>query len=363
MTRSTTSRAGLFAVAALSLAFLGACGGGSSSGGSTTSGAGLSFQVRWERVRPIVVVDDGPPFHDPIPPSVSALRIIVRSRSFSCCLKIDPHDSVFAEQRRVVLTELPDGQAEVDVAGFPTATVPDDGITTTCAVKDPIGNGNACDRTACGQPSFAPAPVVVNLRAGTEAVAMPSPAAARPFVVFADPLCDVAAADNPVDVSLLVAQVLPLNPLDGCTCDDGVLECPRGEIGDPEVVDTGRPAEGSCSEVSATAPARRASFDVVEGPECCLDEPGCAESFSCCRTPDVVPPPDVDPLVGVRMQLRVFDLQPGCAEVRVPVDVFPGGSEAQVLRHAFVVAGTPAATPTLTPTPTVTVTPCCGDFS
>jgi hypothetical protein len=306
--------------------------------------------------------EEPPPFGEPIPAGVSRIRIIVESGDQSCCVKFDPRSSLFDDRRRLVLTGFAPGPASVDVAGFATSLVPTEGIEETCAVKQPLGVGESCDETACAQVSLsADASTDATLVAGRETIVTVSPEP-RPFVVSATPPCDGEAPDNPIEVSLVVAELVPESDPGNCTCADGILECDGRERSvSVEVLQKDSPSAGSCSEVPLPDTPRRARISPENAARtCCRDDVGCRATSSCCTiAPAKADAPGATAsdsvLTGMRIDLTAFDLQPGCAEVRVDAADFPSGTVLPV-RHSFRVRVPPPPTPTPTPTPTLTPT-------
>ncbi|MFN2425608.1 MAG: hypothetical protein ABR587_04075 [Candidatus Binatia bacterium] len=181
--RSRTST--LLPVALAAAALAAGCGGGGDSGGA--AGTSLAFSVAWEqRADPALGVSAGPDdlanFDTPIPPSVNAIRFILRpSLGADCCVAVLRGSPEFIE-RRIQLADVSPGEGTLEVNGFPTGFAPAAGVTATCATRS---GGTACSSQDT-LPSFGSDEIDIDLIAG-EVNVVEVDVHSLPFLLDLDP--------------------------------------------------------------------------------------------------------------------------------------------------------------------------------
>lgn len=226
------------------------CGGGGGSDGGPT-GAGLAFTVAWEQADSAGGANAS--FDTPIPPSVDAIRFILRPSSGpDCCIAVLRGSPPFLD-RRIQLADVQPGPSTLEVHGYPAAFAPNDGVTVTCATR-PAGQGSACSGSQRTLPSFGSdeidvdvLPAVVN-RVDVDVYSLPflldlepgdgeTADDARPHVSFAvvDAVHDVDLQSVEIDIEKSpVATQAEIE--DSEPCSDRVGELPDcSEEGDLDV--------------------------------------------------------------------------------------------------------------------------------
>ena len=205
--KTPRSRTRTFLPIALAMAALtpAGCGGGGSSGGAPT-GASLAFSVAWEQrategsAANLVygsdqaVGADGAAvvFDTPIPPSVSAIRFILRPASGqACCVAVLRGSQAFIE-RHLQLADVLPGEGSLEVNGFPVFFAPNGGVTTTCATRN--GDGTPCSASQDTLPSFGSDEIPVDVQAGVTNV-VDVDVHSLPFLLNLDP-ADGGTADS-----------------------------------------------------------------------------------------------------------------------------------------------------------------------
>ncbi|MFN2375237.1 MAG: hypothetical protein ABR538_01785 [Candidatus Binatia bacterium] len=163
-----------------------------------TSGGDVAFRVAWEQQAGAAAstAGDGLPaaaFDTPIPPSVSAIRFILRPEAAPpCCLVVKRGSQPF-EDRRILLANVSPGLGSLEVHGFPTQFAPSAGVSATCATRPP-GEGSPCSGAQNTLPSFGSEEIPVDVVPGFQNIVNVD-VHSLPFLLDLDPE-DGGAADS-----------------------------------------------------------------------------------------------------------------------------------------------------------------------
>ncbi|HEY2773227.1 MAG TPA: hypothetical protein VGK20_04145 [Candidatus Binatia bacterium] len=252
MANTSRSRPRSILLGSAILAAASGCGGGGGGGGLPATN--LAFSVNWEQKAAVSASSEqaGAPgtesqFATPIPLSVNAIRFIVTpSTGTQCCIAVLRDSQAFID-RHILLTGIADGQAELEVNGFPTDFAPARGVAATCATLPP-GQGSPCSGPQNTLPSF-----------GSDAI----------------PVDVVPGQQNVVNVDVhSLPFLLDLNPPDAGTAD-GVRPHVRFTV-----VDAVHDVNADSIDVQLSDPPVTAAADILSALHCADNDPQLPECSS-----------------------------------------------------------------------------------